>query len=85
VIGVMKLISKLWVKFNEDGVECVCNEHARKCDTPICKEYVVKFTEIVRSKSNEKLKEVDKSLKALIKDMKQVKNKISKDINKFKV
>ena len=45
------MIRKLWVKFNELDVECVCNDGNKKCtlsDKPTCKEYVVKFTPIER-------------------------------------
>lgn len=43
------MIKKLWVKFNELDVVCVCNEKDKKCrhDTD-CAEYVVKFTLIER-------------------------------------
>jgi hypothetical protein len=77
------LFNKLWVKFNEDGVECFCNEYARKCDLPICKEYVVKFTEIDRSAY--KIEDANKNIKEVVKDLKKIKDKISKDINRFKI
>lgn len=83
MIGVQILIIKLWVKFNEDGIECFCDEYARKCDEPLCKEYVVKFTEIERP--NYTIERSNKSFKEVVKDLKKIRDKMRKDINKFKI
>lgn len=84
------MFSKLWVKFNEDGVECFCNEYSRKCDLPICKQYVVKFTEITRDNVQEelqtnKISNIDNKLKKSISDIKKIQDSIRKGINKFKI
>jgi hypothetical protein len=83
VIGVQRLINKLWVKFNEEGVECICNEYARKCDEPTCKEYVVKFTEIERS--NYRIDNTNKSINEMVKSLKKIREDMRKGINKFKI
>ncbi len=82
----MKLVNKLWTKFTEEGsVECFCNEYSRKCDVPLCKEYVVKFTEINRDDNLYKIEEAGKSMKTAVKDLKRIRDKMRKGIDKFKI
>lgn len=77
------MINKLWVKFNEEGVECTCNEYARKCEEPTCKEYVVKFTEIKRSKHS--VEGFNRNMESVVKDLKKIRDEMRKGINKFKI
>ena len=46
------MIRKLWAKFNELDVVCVCNNKDRKCKEDGCSEYVVKFTPVERTERN---------------------------------
>jgi len=86
------LIKKLWVKFEDMDVTCVCEEHRRKCKDKECKEYVVKFTEIKRAERNEELDRLEKDLvrdgkliEKVTKDLKKRTTELKKSINKFKI
>ena len=85
------LIKKMWVKFDGMDIECMCDEHNRKCDKK-CKEYVVKFTEIKRVLIDVNLKKLEaglikdeKLLKKATKDLQKQTNELKKSIKKFKV
>lgn len=86
------MIKKLWVKFEDMDVTCVCEEHRRKCKDKECKEYVVKFTEIKRAERNEELDRLEKDLvrdgkliEKVTKDLKKRTTELKKSINKFKI
>lgn len=81
------MIKKAWVKFNDMIVECICDEKNHKCkDDKLCKEYVIRFTEIERSeKINDSLKHLEKESDNLQKTIKKFESQISKSIKKFKV
>lgn len=82
----MKLIKKLWVKFNGMDIKCFCNENDRKCRDEECREYVVRFIEIVRSKPPIiKLDNTEQQLKQAIRKLKKSETELSKTINKFKI
>lgn len=84
MIGAVKLIKKLWIKFNGMDIECVCEDHNRKCRDKQCKEYVVKFTEIKR---NKKFLELDKEKQKVvdaIMGLTQSGTELSKTMRKFK-
>ena len=47
------MIRKLWVKFDDLNVVCVCNDKKMDCPTKEeCSEYVVKFTPVERTERN---------------------------------
>ena len=46
------MIRKLWVKFNELDVVCVCNATDKHCGDVNCTEYIVKFTPKDRTERN---------------------------------
>jgi len=78
----VKLIKKLWVKFNDMDIICMCNEHKRKCRDKGCKEYVVKFIEIKRKDKN-----LDKEIKDItdaVKGLKKAETEVVKSMNKFR-
>ena len=80
--GGLTLIKKLWVKFDDMDIICMCNEDKRKCRDKDCKEYVVKFTEIKR-----KDKSLDKEVKGVvtaIKSLKKAETEVVKSMNKFR-
>jgi len=90
--GEQTLIKKLWVKFDGMDVDCVCDEHHRKCVDKECKEYVVKFTEIKRSETEKQLSKLEKDLikdgKLMEKAAKRLNKQtteLKKSINKFKI
>lgn len=88
MIGERTLIKKLWVKFEDMDVACVCDEHHRKCKDKSCKEYVVKFTEIERSKIAEQMKGLEKDgqlLEKAVNDLKKYSTELKKSITKFKI
>lgn len=82
--GVQKLIKKLWVKFDGMDIDCMCNEHTRKCRDKQCKEYVVKFTEIERKRELPKLDKEERALKKAVASLKQSETELVKSIKKFK-
>jgi len=84
VIGVLKLIKKMWVKFDGMDVECICDEHHRKCRDEGCKEYVVKFTEIERKLDGD-LEELRGKIKGLSKEVRRTTSELKRSINKFKI
>ena len=69
-------------------IDCICDEHHRKCqvypggELP-CKEYVVKFMEIDRTEEEAKKKLED--LSAAVKDFKKTVDTKIKQINKHKI
>jgi len=74
---------KMWVKFKDLNIECFC-EGTRKCakeEKPECKEYVVKFILIERSKAEVMAKE---KRDELTKKLKKVKTELEKNARKFK-
>jgi hypothetical protein len=81
VIGELTLIKKMWVKFDEMDVVCVCDEYYRKCKDNSCKEYVVKFTEVRR----DPIEEIADMSKSLTKEIKKLDSELKKSINKFKL
>jgi hypothetical protein len=88
MIGERTLIKKLWVKFDGMDIDCVCDEHHRKCKDKACKEYVVKFTEIKRSKGAEQIKGLEKDgqlLEKAVNDLKKYSTELKKSITKFKI
>jgi hypothetical protein len=83
------VIKHLLVRFEGMEIGCLCEVGDPKCDCEDCKEYVVKFTEVKRSKPlevvkkkasvlNSELKKVERELKRktteLEKSLKSVKN-----------
>lgn len=83
----MKLIKKVWAKFDGLDLECVCDEHHRKCkkQDANCKEYVVKFIEIDRNDPEEIAEKLAEGVGTLSKQMKKFQSEISRSIKKFKV
>lgn len=86
VIGVLILIKKMWVKFDGMDVDCICDEHHRKCRDDKCKEYIVKFTEIDRKEEvpNINISKEEAELKRAVRKLKRSESELSKSINKFK-
>lgn len=80
----MRLIKKLWVKFNDMAVECICEVHDRKCRDKQCKEYVVKFTEIERQKEVLNLDKEGQKVIDAIKGLNKSGTELSKTMKKFK-
>jgi len=81
------LIKKVWAKFEDMDLICVCDEHHRKCtDDTRCKEYVVKFMEIDREKQLEDaVAHMEKESNSLRRDIKSFQSKVSRSIKKFKI
>jgi hypothetical protein len=82
------LIKKVWAKFDGMDLQCVCDEHHRKCkkDTNGCKEYVVKFIEVDREDPVEQFKnQLEKETANLRNSIKKFQSEISKNIKKFKI
>ena len=82
------MIKKMWVKFNELDIQCICDYDYRKCkidERDGCKEYIVKFTEIERTYNTSGIDEVNKSLKVLNKEVKKIETELQKSIRKFKI
>jgi len=80
------LIKKLWAKFDNMDLTCVCDEHHRKCKDDTCKEYVVKFMEIDREEKIEDFQvHIDMETKKLRNEIKKFQSQVSKSIKKFKI
>lgn len=81
------MIKKVWAKFDGMDLECVCDEHHRKCKPDeSCKEYVVKFMEIDREqRAEEAMAQLENASKNLRRDIKKFQSKVSKSIKKFKI
>ena len=80
------MIKKVWAKFDELDLVCVCDEHHRKCKDDTCKEYVVKFMEIERrTELEEATKHLDAETRKLRSDMQRFQSQISKSLKKFKI
>lgn len=86
------MIKKMWVKFDEMDVECLCEESRKKCvkeEKPECKEYVVKFIEIKRNITAEKIQEVmtreQQAMKEIVAKVKKYDSELKKNIRKFKI
>lgn len=82
------MIKKLWVKWDGMNIDCVCEDHHRKCvnkpgEKSPCKEYVAKFVEIDRTKE-EAEKQVKDFGDAVKKFEREIQKKI-KQMNRFKV
>lgn len=79
------MIKKVWAKFDGMNIECVCDEHHRKCTNDDCKEYVAKFIEIDRNKEEEEtLKQLEQDASNLTKTIKKFESEVSKSLRKFK-
>ncbi len=85
--GAPTLIKKVWAKFDDMDLVCVCDEHHRKCKPEVeCKEYVVKFMEIDREEIIEDAKaHIEMETKKLRNDIKKFQSQVSKSIKKFKI
>ena len=86
------MIKKLWVKFDDMDVACFCEEDRKKCvkeEKPECKEYVVKFIEIERDETIERIKEnmtrEEKVMKDILSKLKKHDTELKKSIRKFKI
>ena len=81
------MIKKAWVKFDDMTVKCICDIRKHECrDDKLCKEYVIRFTEIERSeKFNDAVKHLEKEQKDLEKTIKKFESQVSKSIKKFKI
>lgn len=81
------MIKKVWAKFKDMDLECVCDENNRKCKpNESCKEYVVKFTEIDRDhKIDEAVSHFESESRKLRNDIKKFQSKVSRSIKKFKI
>jgi hypothetical protein len=84
------LIKKLWVKFDDMDINCFCEENNKKCaaiEEPICKEYVVKFTEIKRADECIKidLSKEKRAFSDLSRQLNRKTTELKKSIQKFKV
>ena len=81
------MIKKVWAKFEGMDLECVCDEHHKKCKPDeSCKEYVVKFMEIDREQQvEEAVAQLENASKSLQRDMKKFQSKISRSIKKYKI
>jgi hypothetical protein len=80
------LIKKVWAKFDDMDLRCVCDEHHRKCKDDTCKEYVVKFMEIEREQELEDaVKHLETESKLLRNDIKRFQSKVSRSIRKYKI
>lgn len=80
------MIKKVWAKFDDMDLECVCDEHHRKCKDDTCKEYVVKFMEIDRlPELEEATKHLSNEARKLRSEMQKFQSKISRSIKKYKI
>ena len=80
------MIKKVWAKFEGMDLECVCDEHHRKCKDATCKEYVVKFMEIDRKQElEEATKHLTIEARKLRTEMQKFQSKISRSIKKYKI
>lgn len=80
------MIKKVWAKFEDMDLKCVCDEHHRKCKDDTCKEYVVKFMEIERDQRLEDAaKHLETESKLLRNDIKKFQSKVSRSVRKYKI
>lgn len=81
------MIKKVWAKFNGMDLECICDEHHRKCQPhdAACKEYVVKFIEVDRSIEDDLNAHLSKETSHLRREIKKFQSEISKSIRKYKI
>lgn len=86
------LAKKLWVKFDNFDIVCFCEENRKECppeSKPDCKEYIVKFIEIKRSKEAEEnidaIKDVTKRLEAQVKrEKKKFETQLQRSLREMK-
>ena len=80
------MIKRVWAKFDDMDLVCVCDEHHRKCtDNKSCKEYVVKFMEIDRNTEVEDAMEhLAKETDNVRREVKRFESEVSKSIRKMK-
>lgn len=80
------MIKKVWAKFNGMDIDCVCDEHHRKCVADSgCREYVAKFIEIDREQqAEEAIKHLEMEATELSRTIKKFESEVSKSIKKFK-
>jgi len=89
--GAPTLIKKVWAKFEDMDLVCVCEDHTRggciqKGTELVCKEYVVKFMEIDREQVlDDAMAHLEKESKNLRRDIKSFQSKVSRSIKKFKI
>ena len=82
------MIKKAWVKFDGMDIECICDEHHRKCaGDDGCKEYVIKFTEINRRDQSVKdaVKKLEKETTNFGRTVKKFESQVNRSIKKFKI
>ncbi len=81
------MIKKVWAKFDDMNLECVCDEHNQKCESDVdCDEYVVKFTKIDREQRlDDALAHLENESKHLRREIKNFQSKVSRSIRKFKI
>lgn len=80
------MIKKVWAKFDDMDLKCVCDEHHKKCKDDTCKEYVVKFMEIDREQELEDAtKHLSIEARKLRNEMKRFQSKVSRSIKKYKI
>lgn len=80
------MIKKVWAKFEGMDLQCVCDEHHRKCKDDTCKEYVVKFMEIDRERELEDaVAHLDRDSKKFNDSMRKFQSKVSRSIKKYKI
>lgn len=80
------MIKKVWAKFDGLDLECVCDEHHKKCNSETgCKEYVVKFIEIDRSLQDDLEAHLDVETKKLRSEIQRFQSKLTRDLRKLKI
>jgi len=82
------LIKDVWIKFNEEDIECICEFCNGKCGDGVgCKEYIIKLIEVDRTEEDlsPSINDLKIELKKLNKYTKLFDNKINKAIKKFKI
>ncbi len=80
------MIKKVWARFDDMDLKCVCDEHHKKCKDDTCKEYVVKFMEIDREQELEDAtKHLSIEARKLQNEMKRFQSKVSRSIKKYKI
>lgn len=81
------MIKKVWAKFEDMDLECICDESNRKCKPDEgCKEYVVKFMEIDRDQVvEEAIAHLENESKQLRNEIRNFQSKVSRSIKKYKI
>ena len=80
------MIKKLWARFDGMDLDCVCDEHHKKCNADSgCKEYVVKFIEVDRDLGDDFDAHLSQETRRLKNDIRKFQSELTRNLRKLKI